>query len=472
MPLKDHYDAIIIGSGPNGLSAAITLLERFRSVLIIEAKSELGGGLRSMELTLPGFVHDVCSAIHPLAMISPFFKSIPLERYGVTWVEPDIPVAHPFYDGSCLYLHRLLDTTCESLGEDGDSYRNLLLPFIKNYSSLLPEILKPIHMPSHPLLMFRFAIKALGSAKSLSERVFSSNHTRALFAGLAGHAMLPLDKPLTASFGIVLATLAHTVGWPIIKGGSQRLSDALLNYFKEKGGEVVTGFTVTSIRDLPRASYYLFDVTPRQLLNIDGIGLTERYRSRLKRFRYGPGVQKVDWALKGTIPWSAAPCRKAGTVHIGNSFEEINNSIKNANNGKFPENPFIIVAQQSLFDSSRAPKGMHTAWAYCHVPNGTDIDFLDSIEERIEQYAPGFKKTIIARHSMSAKKMEEYNPNYVGGDINGGAQDISQLFSRPVFSLSPYRTSKRNIFICSSSTPPGGGVHGLCGYYAAKKLCK
>lgn len=470
MPSKDYYDAIVVGSGPNGLSAAIALCSTFRSVLLVEAKSSIGGGVRSAELTLPGFMHDICAAVVPLAISSPFFRSLPLERYGLTWIQPEIPVAHPFEDGTALFLHRSLEITCEALGEDGRAYKSLVEPFVKHHDTLLTEILKPIHIPKNPYLMLRFAAKALGSAKNLAYKTFQNNRTRALFAGLSAHAMIPLEKPLTASFGIVLATLAHAVGWPIIKGGSQRLADVLSGIIRDNGGEIETDFAVSSLNDLPRASYYFFDVTPRQLLNIEGINLTNSYRARLRRFRYGPGVQKVDWALRKPIPWKADICKKAGTVHIGNSFEEIESSIKRVNDGEIPELPYVIVAQQTLFDTTRAPEGMHTAWAYCHVPNGASEDIANRIENRIEQYAPGFKETIMARHSMSALAMEHHNPNYVGGDINGGAQDIFQLYTRPTFSICPYRTSAKNIFICSSSTPPGGGVHGLCGYYATKSL--
>ncbi len=470
MPSKKTYDAVVIGSGPNGLSAAITLIHRFKSVVIIEGKSTIGGGLRSAQLTLPGFVHDICSTVHPLAISSPFFDKLPLEKYGIEWIQPDILVAHPFYDGTCLFLHRSIEYTCEAMGEDAMAYKRLISPFIKDYKRLLQDILKPIHIPEYPFLTFRFGIKAMKSARTIAYKLFKHEKTQALFAGLAGHAMIPLEKPFTSSFGIVLAVLAHTVGWPVIKGGSQKLADTLLNYFTDKGGEVLVNYPVASMKELPEASYYFFDVTPRQLLNIEGINLSKTYMEKLKKFRYGPGVQKVDWAIKKPIPWQSKMCRKAGTIHLGASFEEIERSIKYANNGIIPQLPYVIVAQPSLFDPTRAPEGNHTAWAYCHVPSSIEEDSSELVEDRIEQFAPGFKDIIMARHSMSPKKMEEYNPNYVGGDINGGIQDLAQLFSRPVFSFFPYRTSHKNIFICSSSTPPGGGVHGLCGYYAAKKL--
>lgn len=470
--LHDKYDAVIVGAGPNGLAAAITLLDTLKSVLVLEAKETIGGGVRSAELTIPSFIHDVCSAVHPLAVSSPFFRQLELHRHGLSWIQPEIPLAHPFEDGSALYLHRLLDITCNELGQDGPAYKGLVAPFVENHENLFSAILAPLHFPRHPLLMARFAGKALRSAKKLVFEHFRGDKTRALFSGIAAHAMMPLEKPATAAFGIVLATLAHAVGWPVAAGGSQKLADALGKCFIQKGGEIVTGKPVYSRDDLPAANFYFFDVTPRQLLNIDGLGLSESYRKRLSRFRYGVGVCKVDWALREPIPWKADVCKKAGTVHLGNTYEEIDASIRHAGMGMVYSSPYVVVAQQSLFDPSRAPEGRHTAWAYCHVPNGSAQDFADLIENRIEQYAPGFREIIIARNTLSAAAMELYNPNYVGGDINGGVQDLRQLYTRPTMSLCPYKTSVKNIYICSSSTPPGGGVHGLCGYYAAECLSR
>ena len=469
---RNYYDAVVVGAGPNGLAAAITLINKFKSVLLLEAKGTIGGGVRSAELTLPAFIHDICSAVHPLAISSPFFRQLELHRYGLTWIQPDIPLAHPFKDGSALYLHRSLEVTCSALGPDGTAYKDLLAPFVKNHEKLFSDILAPIHFPKNPFLMTRFAMNALGSVKNLVSAKFQREQTRALFAGIAAHAMMPLEKPATAAFGIVLATLVHAVGWPIIEGGSQKLANALAEDFKQNGGEIVTGKPVYSVDDLPKATFYFFDVTPRQLLNIEGLGLSDSYRKKLARFRYGPGVCKVDWALREPIPWKADVCKKAGTVHLGNSYDEIDASICHAGKGKMYSAPYVVIAQQSLFDSSRAPEGKHTAWAYCHVPQGSAEDIAIRIEDRIEQYAPGFREIIIARNSMSAAAMELYNPNYVGGDINGGVQDLRQLYTRPVISLYPYRTSEKNIYICSSSTPPGGGVHGLCGYYAVRCLCE
>jgi phytoene dehydrogenase-like protein len=467
---RDHYEAVVVGAGPNGLAAAITLSRKFRTVLLVEEKETVGGGTRSAALTHPGFIHDVCSAVQPLALWSPFFRKLDLHRYGLEWIQPEIPLAHPLGDNDALCLHRSIDQTAEGLGPDGGAYRELVGPFVENCEKLLSDAFKPLPIPTHPFLMARFGLKALRPARSLAKATFRDSRTRALFAGLAAHAMVPLEKPATAAFGIVLAVLAHSVGWPFIKGGSQILADALADCFREAGGEIRAGIAVRSMDDLPRADYYFFDVTPKQLLNIEGLGLSESYRRRLSRFRYGPGVCKVDWALGGPIPWKAESCRRAGTVHLGDSLEEIGASVRDANDGRKCPAPYVIVAQQSLFDPSRAPAGRHTAWAYCHVPHGSPADMTALIEERIEHYAPGFRALILARSSMPAPAMERHNANYVGGDINGGAQDLRQLYNRPVLSFSPYRTSRRNVYICSSSTPPGGGVHGLCGFYAARHL--
>ncbi len=472
MPKRDIYDAVVVGAGPNGLAAAITLGRQFNAVLLLEAAKAIGGGVRSAELTLPGFNHDVCSAVQPLSLASPFFRQLDLPQYGIEWIQPEITLAHPFEDGSALFIHRSLSITADAMGVDGTAYKKLLQPFVYNEQRLLADILKPLGFPANPLLMTRFAFHSLRSLKNLVETQFQSDRTRTLFAGLAAHAMIPLEQTATAAFGIVLATLAHTVGWPIIRGGSQKLADALADCFRNGGGEIVTDRRIASMADLPNASSYFFDVTPRQLLHIEGLGLSDIYRKRLARFRYGPGVYKIDWALKDPIPWTADVCRKAGTVHLGGSFEEIAASICDVHAGKVSPSPYIVLAQQSLFDSSRAPSGKHTAWAYCHVPHGSTADLSELIESRIERYAPGFRDVILARNTLTAAAMEQYNANYVGGDINGGLQDLCQLYARPIASLHPYRTSKKNIYLCSSSTPPGGGVHGMCGYYAAQDLCR
>jgi len=471
-PKRSDYDAVVVGAGPNGLAAAITLGRKFDSVLLLEAAKTIGGGVRSATLTIPGFQHDVCSAVQPLSLASPFFRQLDLPQYGLEWIQPEIALVHPFEDGSALFLHRSLEITADAMGPDGKAYKRLLQPFVDHEQKLLADILKPLHFPASPFLMGRFAFHALRSLRGLAESHFKSDRTRALFAGLAAHAMIPLEQTATAAFGIVLATLAHTVGWPVIRGGSQKLADALADCFRNGGGEIVTERPIASIADLPKASFYFFDITPRQLLRIEGLGLSDTYRQRLALFRYGPGVCKMDWALKAPIPWKADICRKAGTVHLGGSLEEIAASIRDVSTGKMPSSPYIVLAQQSLFDPSRAPAGKHTAWAYCHVPHGSAADVSALIESRIERYAPGFREVILARNTLTAAAMEHYNANYVGGDINGGIQDLRQLYTRPVASFHPYRTSEKNIYLCSSSTPPGGGVHGLCGYYAADDLCR
>ena len=468
IPKRDSYDAVVVGAGPNGLAAAITLSSTFNAVLLVEAGETIGGGLRSAELTLPHYIHDICAAIHALAISSPFFRTLDLQRHGLTWIQPEIPLAHPFEDGSALYLHRSLEITADVLGFDGKAYRNLVAPFVDNHERLLKDLLAPFHFPLHPFLMALFASRALGSVKNLAYKKFRSEKTRALFAGMAAHAMIPLEKPATAAFAVILATLAHAVGWPIIKGGSQNLANALADNFRHHGGEIITGKNVKSLWELPKAKFYFFDVTPRQLLNIAGLDLSPRYCRKLARFRYGSGVCKVDWALREPIPWKAPICGKAVTVHLGNSFEEINDSLHHPYRGTVSPAPYIILAQQSLFDPTRTPEGGHTAWAYCHVPHGSPENVADLMEQTIERYAPGFREVILAKNSMSAVDMERHNPNYVGGDINGGIQNLWQLYNRPVLSPVPYRTSVKNIYLCSSSTPPGGGVHGLCGYYAAR----
>ena len=472
MPKKNNYDAVVVGAGPNGLAAAITLARRFSSVLLLEAAGTIGGGVRTAELTLPGFKHDVCSAVQPLSLASPFFRQLDLPQYGLEWIQPEIPLAHPFEDGSALFLHRSLAITAEALGADGKAYQRLLQPFVDQHEKLLADILQPLHFPENPLLMARFGFSALRSLTTLVKAIFKNERTRTLFAGLTAHAMIPLERTATAAFGIILATLAHTVGWPIIKGGSQKLADALADCFCHAGGEILTDHSISSIADLPAARYYFFDVTPRQLINIQGLGLSNGYCKKLARFRYGPGVYKIDWALTEPIPWRTDICRKAGTVHLGHSLAEIASSIRDVHAGKVSTSPYIVLSQQSLFDPLRAPSGKHTAWAYCHVPHGSAADVSNVIENKIERYAPGFRDIILARNALSAKGMEKYNANYIGGDINGGISDIRQLYTRPVLSQNPYKTSADHIYLCSSSTPPGGGVHGLCGYFAARSLSR
>jgi len=470
MTKGDAYDAVVVGGGPNGLAAAITLQEKFGSVLLVEGKDTIGGGCRSAGLTLPGFVHDICAAVHPLGVASPFFRKIDLSRHGLRWVQPDLPLAHPFEDGSALFLHRSLENTGTVLGTDGDAYRELVAPFVDGHEDLLADILAPPRFPRHPRLTGRFALKAWRSCRHLAKKTFRDARTRALFAGLSAHAMVPLDSPATAAFGIVLAVLAHAVGWPFVEGGSQRLAYALASRFREKGGKIVTGRPVAGLDDLPAAQAYFFDVTPRQLLDMAGTSFPVSYRRRLGRFRYGPGVCKADWALREPIPWKAEACRRAGTVHLGETLEEIDGAVRQAHGGGISPTPYVILTQPSLFDPSRAPRGRHTAWAYCHAPHGSREDAADLMEKRIDRYAPGFRDIVLERSTLTPADMERYNPNYIGGDINGGLQDLFQILARPVFSFHPYRTAAERIFLCSSSTPPGGGVHGLCGFHAARCL--
>ena len=465
-------DALVIGSGPNGLASAITLARQGLSVRVIEGQKSIGGGLCSAELTLPGYVHDICAAVLPLSLVSPFFKSLPLAEYGLVWIEPEIPLAHPFDDGTAAVLYRSVSETAATLGRDARAYELLIGPLVKNQENLCDDILRPLHLPRHPLLLADFACHGLRSAKGLAQACFTTDKAQSFFAGLSSHAMMPLDKAATAAFGLMLAMLGHAVGWPIVQGGSQRLADLLQSYLIKLGGEVVSGLSVTSLKDLPEARALLFDLTPRQILDLAGHRFPAGYCRQLQQYRYGPGVFKIDWALGEPIPWRAPVCRQAGTVHLGGMFEEIVTSEREVSVGRHPERPYVIVAQQSLFDGSRAPAGRQTAWAYCHVPHGSALDMTAHIEAQVERFAPGFREVILARHCRSAVAMEQHNPNYVGGDINGGVQDLRQLFARPALRLVPYTTPDKAIFICSSATPPGGGVHGLCGLYAAEAVLR
>jgi phytoene dehydrogenase-like protein len=461
-------DAIVVGSGPNGLAAAIAIARAGRSVQVIEACETIGGGLRSAELTGAGYVHDVCSAIHPLVLGSPFLADLPLAEHGLEMIQPPAPLAHPFDDGTAAMLERSVDRTATGVGPDSGSYRRLMAPLAEDATRLMGDLLGPARPPRHPLAVARFALAALRSGDGLARARFEGRDARGLFAGIAAHSMLPLETPATAAVGLVLAILGHAVGWPFPRGGSQRIADALASHLASLGGEVVAGREVRSIDELPAAPAILLDVGPRQLLTIAGSRLPKGYRRRLAGYRYGPGVCKVDFALDGPIPWRAGECARAATVHLGGALEEIAVSERTVTRGGHPERPFVIAAQQSLFDSSRAPAGKHTAWAYCHVPNGSDRDMSDPITRQVERFAPGFRDRVTARNVITATELERRNPNYVGGDINGGAQDLRQLFTRPVARLVPYATPARGLYICSSATPPGGGVHGMCGYLAAQ----
>ncbi len=462
-----HYDAIVVGAGPNGLAAAIVLAEAGWRVLLLEAKSTVGGGLRTAEVTLPGFHHDLCSAIHPLGMGSPFFKTLPLATYGLEWIQPDLPVAHPLDDGSAVALHRSLAETAVSIGRDGARWRALFEPVAENWELLAPMLLGPLPMPHHPLALAQMGLRAIWPARHFANLLFREARAKALFAGLAAHAILPLEAPLTAAFGLMLGTLGHAVGWPLPRGGSQQIANALGAYLRALGGEIVVDQPVSSLDELPPARAVLLDLTPRQLLQLAGTRLPNGYRRQLECYRYGMGVFKIDYALAGPVPWRAEDCRRAGTVHLGGTLDEIAASERTIAQGYHPQQPYVLVAQQSLFDETRAPAGKETLWAYCHVPNGSTVDMTDAIEAQIERFAPGFRDLVLARHVTNTVGLEAYNANYIGGDINGGAQDWRQFWSRPVLRLNPYTTPIPGLYLCSSSTPPGGGVHGMCGYHAA-----
>jgi phytoene dehydrogenase-like protein len=461
-------DAVVVGSGPNGLAAAIELARAGRSVLVLEAASTIGGGLRTAELTLPGFRHDVCSAVHPLGAASPFFRGLPLAAHGLDWVDPPAAVAHPLDDGSAVVLERSITTTAAQLGRDGDAYGRLFDPLAERADTILDEALGPLRIPHSPLVTARFGAAALRPAARFAGRRFQDERARALFAGLAAHSLLPLERAPSAGVGLVLGLLGHTTGWPFPRGGAQALADALASYLRSLGGEIECGERVDSVRDLPETRTVLLDVSPREALRIAGPILPRRYRRRLERYRHGPGAFKLDLALDGPIPWAAPACERAATVHVGGTLEEIAACEAGVWNGAAPERPFVIVAQQTRFDGSRAPNGKHTAWAYCHVPNGSQEDLAERIEAQIERFAPGFRARILARHAMGPRELEALNPNYVGGDINGGTQDLGQLFTRPARRLDPYSTPAPGLLLCSASTPPGGGVHGMCGYWAAR----
>jgi phytoene dehydrogenase-like protein len=462
------YDAIVVGSGPNGLAAAIALQQAGISVLLLEGKATIGGGLRTAEITLPGYLHDICSAIHPMAVTSPFFNTLPLQQHGLEFIYPDIAAAHPFDDGTAAVLKKSIPETARLLGADERNYLKLIQPLVKIWPEIVADVLRPLHIPKHPLLMAQFGIQALPSAKFLSGK-FSTEKAKGLWAGMAAHSIQPLTNTATSAIGLVLMAAAHLKGWPVPTGGSVSIANALASYFISIGGKIETNCYVKSLDQLPAAKAVLLDVTPKHLLQIAGNRFSSFYTKQLQRYRYGMGVFKMDWALSGPIPFTALECRQSGTVHIGNTFEEIAAGEQLSSSGKHPEKPFVLLTQSSVFDASRAPAGKHTAWAYCHVPHGSTVDMTAVIEDQVERFAPGFKDLILARHSMNTAQMEAYNPNYIGGDINGGICDIGQLYTRPALRWSPYTTPAKGIYICSSATPPGGGVHGMCGYHAGRK---
>ena len=463
---RSEYDAVVVGSGPNGLAAAITIARTGRSVVVLEAENEIGGGTRSAELTLPGFVHDVCSTAHPMAVASPFFRNLPLAEHGLQWIHPAAPLAHPQDDGSASIGERSIGLTAVSLGEDEDNYRDLMTPLVAAWPKLESAVLTgPLSLARHPIAGARFGWMAVQPAEKLANNHFRGAPARAFFAGLAAHSVLPLDRVPSGAFALVLGIALHAVGWPFARGGSKNIAAALASYLRSLGGEIVTGMRVESLKQIPPARMILCDVTPRQLLQIGGAELRPQYRRDLESFRYGPGVCKIDWALNAPIPWKNEACRRAGTLHLGGTLEEIALAERAAWQGECPEKPFVLLTQPTLFDPSRAPAGQHIAWAYGRVPNDSYFDMTGRIESQVERFAPGFRDCILARHTLVASRMSDHNANLVGGDITGGAQELGQLINRP--SRRRYRTPLKNLYICSSSTPPGGGVHGMCGHLAA-----
>jgi phytoene dehydrogenase-like protein len=466
----NEYDAVIVGSGPNGLAAAIVMAQAGKSVAVFEANDEAGGGVRSAPLTLPDFIHDLCSAVYPLALGSPFFRTLPLARHGLDWIESPAALAHPFDDGSAILLERSIEATAQRLGPDAPAYQSLMAPLAAQWDDLSTDLLAPPRWPRHAVKLARFGWSALQPAQRFAEKRFRGEKARALFAGLSAHSMLPIENWGTAAFGLVLGVTAHALGWPIVRGGARKLADALVSYLRSLGGEVFLNRRVRTLEELPAAHVIICDVTPRQLMEIAGGRISSGYRDRLSKFRYGMGAYKMDWALSVPVPWRAAECRRAATVHLGENLREISASERMAWRGYHASQPFVLLVQPSLFDDLRAPTGKHTLWAYCHVPNGSAFDMSERIEAQIERFAPGFRDLILARCVSPLAELERRNANLVGGDINGGAPNLGQLFFRPTMKL--YSTSSPSLYICSSSTPPGGGVHGLCGYFAARRALR
>ena len=466
--MKHNFDAVVVGSGPNGLAAAIEIARAGRSVAVYEAEDTIGGGARTKELTLPGFRHDVCSAVHPFAVASPFFRSLPLEDFGLRWIESPAALAHPIGENAAM-VRRSLDETAKALAPDAEAYRTLLGPYIRDWPKIEAAVMGPLGWPRHPVAQAKFGMRALRSAASVAGR-FRGAPARALFAGIAAHGMLPLESPLTAGIALSLGALAHLVGWPMPQGGAQAISDALAAYLRSLGGQIITGARIGSFAEVPAARAILFDLSPKPLLQIAGDRFPPAYRSSLERYRYGPGAFKLDWALSGPIPWRAPACSEAATIHLGGTFEEIALAERQVAQGSAPASPFVLLSQPTLFDPTRAPAGKHIAWAYCHVPNGSTQDMTEPVENQIEQYAPGFRDLILARSVMGTREIETHNANFVGGDIGSGSVEWRQFFARPTRRL--YSTPAKGIYICSASTPPGVGVHGMCGYHAARRALR
>jgi phytoene dehydrogenase-like protein len=465
-------DAVVVGSGPNGLAAAIALARAGASVRVLEARERIGGGIRTAALTLPGYAHDVCSGCHPMGVLSPWFRQLPLAEHGLRWIHPPASVAHPLDGEPAVILRRSLSETARELGEDAGAYERLFAPFLRAPDELLADLLAPLRIPKHPLRLARFGLPGLLPATRSLRARFRGERARALLAGCAAHSILPLDRPITAAVATLFALTAHVTDWPVAAGGSQAIGDALASYLRTLGGAIETGRPVRSLADLPPARVVLFDTSPAQLADVAGPILPARYVRRLRRYRYGPGAFKLDWALAGPIPWRDPRCLEASTVHLGGTLDEIAAGEAAVWRGEHPERPFVLVVQQSQFDATRAPAGKHTGYAYCHVPSGSTVDLTGVVERQVERFAPGFRDRILARHVMRTADLERHNPNSVGGAITGGVADLGQFFARPVARLDPYSTPNPRVFICSASTPPGGGVHGMCGYFAARSALR
>lgn len=471
---ENAYDAVIIGSGPNGLAAGITLAREGLRVLILEARATPGGGMRTAELTLPGFLHDVCSAVHPMAMLSPFLSTLPLAKFGLEWAHPDILLAHPLDGGRAAGLWRSVEETAANLPNgDGARWRRLMGPLVPGAAGLFADLLGPLPLlPKHPLDLVRFGLSAMRPATGLASAKFKSEEAQALFAGNAAHSFLPLEKPFTAAVGMALGLAGHAGGWPVARGGSGEITKALTRYFEALGGEIRCGVAVRDVREVPAADAVLFDTGPRATARIAEAWLPSRYRRRLEAYRYGPGIFKMDYALSGPVPWTHPLCRRAGTVHVGGSMAEIAEAERITWQGGGSDRPFVLVGQQSVCDPTRAPAGHHTLWAYAHVPSGSCHDYSEIITTQIERFAPGFREVILATHAMNPGAVEAYNANNIGGDVIGGVMDLTQMFTRPVARWNPYTTPHPKLFHCSSSTPPGAGVHGMCGYHAARTVLR